>query len=66
MLIRFFLILILLVPCFFINKFLQKIIQPRRSGVRFFVYMFSVFALVFLYTFLLVRIVVYLFPAPMK
>jgi hypothetical protein len=66
MLIRFFLILVLLIPCFFINKFLQKKLQPRRSGGRFFVYLFSVFGLVFIYTFLVVRVALYLFPAPMK
>jgi hypothetical protein len=63
---KYLVVLILLVPCYFLNKLLQKIIQPRRSGGRFFGYLFSVLAFVFIYSFLVVQIVAYLFPSSMK
>ncbi|HLY68535.1 MAG TPA: hypothetical protein VKR53_02330 [Puia sp.] len=55
-------IFVFLIGAFYTNKFLQKMIQPRRSAGRLFSYIFAAFAIVFAYTFLLVWIVAHLFP----
>ncbi|MCZ2460262.1 MAG: hypothetical protein LC128_11650 [Chitinophagales bacterium] len=49
-----FLILISLIPVYWLNKYSQKIIQPQKSLARLLLYLFSGVAFVFLYTFLLV------------
>jgi uncharacterized membrane protein YeaQ/YmgE (transglycosylase-associated protein family) len=59
-------IFISLVGAFYVNKFLQKIIQPRKSFGQFIVYIISAFVIVFAYTFLLVWIVEHLFPVTNK
>jgi hypothetical protein len=41
---------------------MQKIIRPRESAGRLFLYLFAGFALVFVYTFLLVLVIKNLFP----
>ena len=55
-------IIVSLFPVYLLNKFLQKLIRPRESLSRLFLYIFSGFALVFLYTFLIVFIIKKLFP----
>lgn len=55
------LILVSLVPIFYINRKLQAIIAPRKSFARLIVYMLTCFALVFFYTFLISLIVFKLF-----
>jgi len=58
------LIFLSLLPAWYINKWLQKIIQPRKSFALFLLYMLSVFALVFVYTFLVTYVILKLFPPP--
>lgn len=55
-------ILLFLIAAFYTNQFLQKIIQPRKSMSRLFLYITLAFAIVFAFTFILVWIVRYLFP----
>jgi hypothetical protein len=55
-------ILVSLIPAYLFNKYLQKLIKPRESGLRFLFYMLSAFALVFIYTFLVVFAIKRLFP----
>lgn len=52
--------LILLLPLFFINKFLQKKILPRQSLLRLFTYMLLAFFVVFIYSFCIVWIISHL------
>ncbi|HEX4375436.1 MAG TPA: hypothetical protein VHZ50_19175 [Puia sp.] len=59
-------IAISLFGAFYINRFLQKIIQPRKSFGQFIIYLISAFVIVFAYTFLLVWVVVHLFPVTNK
>ncbi|HEX5651967.1 MAG TPA: hypothetical protein VFX58_02770 [Chitinophagaceae bacterium] len=61
-LIILFVILVSLIPVYMINRSLQQIIRPRDSLSRLFLYLFSGFALVFIYTFLLVFLIKKLFP----
>jgi hypothetical protein len=56
-------IIVSLFPVYLFNKFLQKKIRPRESFGRLFLYLLSGFALVFVYTFLVVFIIKKLFPA---
>jgi hypothetical protein len=55
-------ILLSLIPAYLVNKYLQKIIKPKESGLRFLIYMLSAFALVFIYTFLIVFAIKRLLP----
>jgi len=55
-------IIVSLIPVYFFNKNLQKIIKPRESLGRLFLYMLFGFSLVFVYTFLVVFIIKKLFP----
>jgi hypothetical protein len=57
-----FIILASLIPVYFLNKNLQKIIRPRESLGRLFFYLLLGFAIVFVYTFLVVFIIKKLFP----
>lgn len=56
-------ILALLFPAWYLNRWLQKIVQPRRSFAQFLLYMLLCFAMVFVYTFLVTAVVLRLFPA---
>ena len=57
-----FIILVSLFPVYLLNKYFQKIIQPRKSFGRLMLYLFSGFALVFIYTFLIVVVIKKIFP----
>jgi hypothetical protein len=61
-----FILLISLAPAFYVNRVLQKKINPRRSLGRLLAYMLSALFFVFIYTFLMVMLILHLFPVPMK
>lgn len=56
------LLLVLLVPFYFLQKILQRWLQPRLSLGRLLLYLLVMLALVFGYTFLLVWLTGKLFP----
>jgi hypothetical protein len=56
-------LLALLLPAYYFTKYLQRIIRPRESAGRLFLYFLANFMLVVIYTTLLVGLVVNLFPA---
>jgi hypothetical protein len=56
------LILLSLIPIAYMNQWLQRVIQPRRSFIQLMFYVLASLILVFVYTFLLVWIITYLFP----
>jgi hypothetical protein len=56
------LILLSLIPIAYMNQWLQRVIQPRRSFIQLMLYVLASLVLVFVYTFLLVWIITYLFP----
>ncbi|HEY2722273.1 MAG TPA: hypothetical protein VGI82_11140 [Chitinophagaceae bacterium] len=61
----FFILLIIIVsllPAYSINKVLQRILRPRESLGRLFLYFLSAMALVFIYTTLLVLLIKWIFP----
>ena len=55
-------IILSLIPAYYINRWMLNWIQPRRSFLQFLLYMLLSFALIFLYTFLLVMIISAVFP----
>lgn len=55
-------ILLSLVPVYLLNTFLQKQLRPRESLQRLFLYLLAGFAMVFLYTFLVVLVIKKIFP----
>jgi hypothetical protein len=57
-----FIILVSLVPAFLLYKYLERSMRPRDSVKRFIAWLFSVFILVFAYTFLVVFVIRLFFP----
>ena len=55
-------ILVSLLPVYLVYKYLQRLMRPKESLQRFFLYLLVVFMLVFGYTFLLVFVIRLLFP----
>jgi hypothetical protein len=55
-------IILALVPIFYINRALKKALRPRENAGRFFLYIFSTFLLVVVYTMSIVALIVRLFP----
>ncbi|HEY4061563.1 MAG TPA: hypothetical protein VGM30_06670 [Puia sp.] len=58
----FLVILLLLVPVYFFYQWLQRVMRPRESAGRLFLFIFSNFVLVIVYTVLVVGLIVRLFP----
>ena len=56
------LLVLSMVVLFYLNKWLQHLIEPRRSFFRLIAYFVLVFALLFGYTFLFVLFISNLFP----
>ena len=59
----YLIIILALVPIYYINRVLKRVIRPRESAGRFFLFLFANFFLVVVYTMSVVAIVVKLFPA---
>ncbi len=55
-------ILVSLLPVYLVYKYLQRVMRPKESLQRFFLYLLVVFMLVFGYTFLLVFVIRLMFP----
>jgi len=55
-------ILVSLVPAYLLNKYLQKILNPRKSLGRLIIYLLGGLLLVFVYTLLLVFLIKWIFP----
>src|SRR5258706_4404069 len=55
-------IIVAIIPFYSLNKYLQKLIQPRQSMSRLGFYMLSALVIIFIYTFLLVFAIKKLFP----
>ncbi|HET6766030.1 MAG TPA: hypothetical protein VFH08_01480 [Chitinophagaceae bacterium] len=55
-------IVVFIIIAFFLNHWLQKIVKPREGFGRLFFYFFSVMALVFILSFLMVFIIIKLYP----
>jgi|GEM_PF-398924 len=58
----FLILLLFIAMAWYCNRFLQKIIKPRESLGRLFLYLLSGFAFVFVAVYMAVRIILWLFP----
>jgi hypothetical protein len=54
-------IILAMVPMFYLNRWLQRVIRPRESAGKFFLFIFAGFLMVVVYTILVVGLVVRLF-----
>jgi hypothetical protein len=57
----FLIVLLSLMPVYYINRLLQKMLMPRESAGRLFLFFLANFLLVIIYTILIVGLVVSLF-----
>lgn len=51
-----------MIPLFYFNKRLQKVLQPKENAGRFFLFIFANFVLIIVYILLVVGLVVRIFP----
>jgi hypothetical protein len=57
-------IVVSLIPAWLFNRYIQKVIQPRRSFAQLLLYMLVIFLFVAGYTFLIVWLITKIFPQP--
>ena len=50
-----------MIPAFYLNRWLQRVLRPRENAGRFFLFLFANFVLIVVYTVLVVGVVVRLF-----
>jgi hypothetical protein len=51
-----------LIPVFYFYRWMQRVMRPRESAGRFFLFIFANFLLVVVYTILIIGMIVKLFP----
>jgi hypothetical protein len=56
------LIVLFLVAGFIGSRYFQKMIRPRESGTKFLIYLLSCFVLIFALSFIMIFIIIRLFP----
>ncbi|HEV9038538.1 MAG TPA: hypothetical protein VGQ51_18005 [Puia sp.] len=56
------LLVLALVPMYYVNRWLQLVMRPRENAGRFFLFLFANFVLIIVYTVFLVGLVVRIFP----
>lgn len=64
--VRSLLILLVLVsavvPVYFLNRWMQRVLRPRESAARLFLFIFGVFVLIMFYTIFIVALIARIFP----
>jgi len=56
------LLLLSLLPMFYLNRWLQRLMRPRENAGRFFLFLLTNFLVIIVYTVFLVGLVVRIFP----
>ena len=51
-----------LIPVYYFNRWLQRVLQPKESAGRFFLFLFVNFLMIVVYTVLMVGVVVRVIP----
>ena len=54
-------ILLALIPLFYLNRWLQRMMRPRQSAAGFFLFLFVNFVLIVVYTLFVVGLIVTIF-----
>ena len=57
-------LLLSLLPAYSFNRYLQRVLRPRESAGRLFLFIMANFVFVIVYTILVVGLIIRLFPAP--
>ena len=60
------LLLLSLLPMYYVNRWLQRVMRPRDSAGRLFLFMFANFVLIVAYTVFLVGLIVRIFPVSLR
>ena len=55
-----------LIPPFYLDRALKRKLEPKRSALRFGLYMVIALSFVFFYTFLIAFLIIHLFPVANK
>jgi hypothetical protein len=55
-------ILLALIPLYYLNRWMQRMMRPRESAGRFFLFLFANFVLIVVYTLFVVGLIVRIFP----
>lgn len=58
----FLVIVLSLIPVFYFYRWMQRVMRPRESAGRFFLFIFANFLLVIVYTISIIGLIVKLFP----
>lgn len=56
------LLLLALLPMYYLNRWLQQVMRPRENAGRFFLFLFANFMLILVYTVFLVGLILRIFP----
>ena len=51
-----------MVPVYYLNRWLNRVVRPRESAGRFFIFLFANFVLVIVYVVFVVGLIVEIFP----
>ena len=54
-------LVLIIVPAFYLNRWLQKTLRPRENAGRFFLFLFANFVLIIIYTVLVTGVIVRVF-----
>jgi len=56
------LLTVLLVPVYYLNRWMQRVMNPREDAGRLFLFLLANFVLIVVYTLLVVGVIVKIFP----
>jgi hypothetical protein len=56
------LLVAVMVPVYYLNRWLNRVVRPRESAGRFFLFLFANFVLVIVYVVFVVGLIVEIFP----
>ena len=56
------LLVLSMIPLYYLNRWLQRVMQPRENAGRFFLFIFANFVLIIVYVLLIVGVIVRIFP----
>jgi len=55
-------LLLSLLPAYYLNRYLQRVLRPRESAGRLFLFLLANFVFVIVYTVLIVGVIIRVFP----
>jgi hypothetical protein len=55
-------LILAIVPIYYVNRWMQRVVRPRENAGRFFLFLLASFVMIVVYTMLVVGMVVRIFP----